>query len=170
MGTICVLIHFRLGYCHIHKTLIRHQSGIENAVIVINFFTIFAHFNVFIKHKTSICLSTKSPLVLNDVEKALGDKVTILKVNFDENKELTEKFNIYFFNTRVDVNNIEIISSENNEYIKNVIIYNTVGELVYSTDCIENHISIDFSNYANGVYFVKINTNNNYQTYKIIKI
>ena len=30
--------------------------------------------------------------VLNDVEKALGDKVTILKVNFDQNKELTEKF------------------------------------------------------------------------------
>ena len=28
--------------------------------------------------------------VLNDVEKALGDKVTILKVNFDENKDLTE--------------------------------------------------------------------------------
>lgn len=30
--------------------------------------------------------------VLNDVEKALGDKVTILKVNFDENKDLTEKY------------------------------------------------------------------------------
>ena len=32
--------------------------------------------------------------VLNDVEKALGDKVTILKVNFDENKELTEKLEV----------------------------------------------------------------------------
>ena len=32
--------------------------------------------------------------VLNDVEKALGDKVTILKVNFDQNKELTEKFEV----------------------------------------------------------------------------
>ena len=30
--------------------------------------------------------------VLNDVEKTLGDKVTILKVNFDENKDLTEKY------------------------------------------------------------------------------
>lgn len=32
--------------------------------------------------------------VLNDVEKTLGDKVTILKVNFDQNKELTEKFEV----------------------------------------------------------------------------
>lgn len=32
--------------------------------------------------------------VLNDVEKALGDKVTILKVNFDLNKDLTEKFQV----------------------------------------------------------------------------
>ena len=32
--------------------------------------------------------------VLNDVEKALGDKVTILKVNFDQNKELTEKLEV----------------------------------------------------------------------------
>ena len=32
--------------------------------------------------------------VLKDVEKILGDQVTILKVNFDENKELTKKFDI----------------------------------------------------------------------------
>ena len=32
--------------------------------------------------------------VLNDVEKALGDKISILKVNFDQNKELTEKFEV----------------------------------------------------------------------------
>lgn len=32
--------------------------------------------------------------VLNDVEKVLGDKVTILKVNFDQNKDLTEKLEV----------------------------------------------------------------------------
>ena len=32
--------------------------------------------------------------VLNDVEKTLGDKVTILKVNFDLNKDLTEKLEV----------------------------------------------------------------------------
>lgn len=32
--------------------------------------------------------------VLNDVEKTLGDQVTILKVNFDENKDLTAKYEV----------------------------------------------------------------------------
>ena len=32
--------------------------------------------------------------VLNDVEKTLGDKVTILKVDFDKNKELIEKYEV----------------------------------------------------------------------------
>ena len=30
--------------------------------------------------------------VLNDVEKTLGDQVKILKVNFDENNDLTAKY------------------------------------------------------------------------------
>ena len=37
-----------------------------------------------------------------------------------KDEELTEKFNIYFFNTKVDVNNIEIITSINNQLIKDI--------------------------------------------------
>lgn len=32
--------------------------------------------------------------VLNDVEKTLGDKVKILKVDFDKNKDLIEKYEV----------------------------------------------------------------------------
>ena len=32
--------------------------------------------------------------VLNDVEKTLGDQVKIFKVNFDENKDLTAKYEV----------------------------------------------------------------------------
>lgn len=32
--------------------------------------------------------------VLNDVEKTLGDKVKILKVDFDKNKDLTAKYEV----------------------------------------------------------------------------
>ena len=39
--------------------------------------------------------------VLADVEKNLGDKVTILKVNFDENKDLTEKFAVKGYPTLI---------------------------------------------------------------------
>lgn len=39
--------------------------------------------------------------VLNDVEKALGDKVTILKADFDKNKELVEKFEVKGYPTLI---------------------------------------------------------------------
>ena len=39
--------------------------------------------------------------VLADVDKTLGDKATILKVNFDENKDLTEKFGVKGYPTLI---------------------------------------------------------------------
>ncbi|MCI6886909.1 MAG: thioredoxin domain-containing protein [Lachnospiraceae bacterium] len=39
--------------------------------------------------------------VLNDVEKVLGDKVTILKVDFDKNKDLTEKYAVKGYPTLI---------------------------------------------------------------------
>lgn len=39
--------------------------------------------------------------VLNDVEKVLGEKVTILKVDFDKNKDLTEKYEVKGYPTLI---------------------------------------------------------------------
>lgn len=39
--------------------------------------------------------------VLNDVEKALGDKVKILKVDFDKNKDLTAKYGVKGYPTLI---------------------------------------------------------------------
>ena len=39
--------------------------------------------------------------VLNDVEKTLGDQVKILKVNFDENKDLTAEFEVKGYPTLI---------------------------------------------------------------------
>lgn len=39
--------------------------------------------------------------VLGDVDKNLGDKVTILKVNFDENKDLTAEFEVKGYPTLI---------------------------------------------------------------------
>ena len=39
--------------------------------------------------------------VLNDVDKVLGDKVTILKVDFDKNKDLTEKYAVKGYPTLI---------------------------------------------------------------------
>ena len=39
--------------------------------------------------------------VLADVDKTLGDKMTILKVNFDENKYLTERYGVKGYPTLI---------------------------------------------------------------------
>lgn len=39
--------------------------------------------------------------VLNDVEKALGDKVTILKLDFDKNKELVDQYEVKGYPTLI---------------------------------------------------------------------
>jgi Thioredoxin domain-containing protein len=39
--------------------------------------------------------------VLNDVEKVLGDKVNILKVDFDKNKDLTAKYDVKGYPTLI---------------------------------------------------------------------
>ena len=39
--------------------------------------------------------------VLADVDKTLGDKMTILKVNFDENKDLTERYGVKGYPTLI---------------------------------------------------------------------
>lgn len=39
--------------------------------------------------------------VLNDVEKVMGDKVNILKIDFDKNKDLTEKYEVKGYPTLI---------------------------------------------------------------------
>lgn len=70
----------------------------------------------------------------------------------------------------VIVNNLEIFFNEDNHCIKTIDIYSTTGKLVYKSESLDNSFNIDLSNQTNGIYLVKINTNNYYQTYKIIKI
>ena len=70
----------------------------------------------------------------------------------------------------VVVNNLEIFFNEDNHCIKNIDIYSMTEKLVYKSESLDNSFYIDLSNQTNGIYFVKINTNNYYQTYKIIKI
>lgn len=39
--------------------------------------------------------------VLNDVEKVMGDKVKLLKIDFDKNKDLTEKYEVKGYPTLI---------------------------------------------------------------------
>ena len=83
---------------------------------------------------------------------------------------INELVSEYIAINTVVVNNLEIFFNEDNHCIKNVDIYSMTGKLVYKSESLDNSFNIDLSNQTNGIYLVKINTNNYYQTYKIIKI
>lgn len=66
-------------------------------------------------------------------------------------------FNIHFF----DVNQIEKVE-----------IYNEIGQLLYKQDIFQidsNEISIDVTDYAKGIYFIKVVSNNTPTIIKVIK-
>ena len=83
---------------------------------------------------------------------------------------INELVSKYIAINTVVVNNLEIFFNEDNHCIKNIDIYSMTGKLVYKSESLDNSFNIDLSNQTNGIYLVKINTNNYYQTYKIIKI
>ncbi len=58
------------------------------------------------------------------------------------------------------------VSNVNNS---NVNIFNLSGRLVYSIKAYQNDISIDLSNFINGVYFVNVQNKNDVHTYKVVK-
>jgi hypothetical protein len=65
------------------------------------------------------------------------------------------------------VNEILYFKSENNIFLK-VELYNYSGKLIYSKVNPQNR-SINFSNYSNGIYFIKLIENDNFITKKVIK-
>lgn len=60
----------------------------------------------------------------------------------------------------LNINNVEAIST--------IEVYNVIGDKVYSSKLDKGNNSIDLSNLANGSYFVKINSNNNVTTKKVV--
>lgn len=60
----------------------------------------------------------------------------------------------------LNINNVEAIST--------IEVYNVIGDKVYSNKLDKGNNSIDLSNLANGSYFVKINSNNNVMTKKVV--
>ena len=62
---------------------------VENGLVLVDFFS-------------TTCGPCKMlAFVLNDVEKALGDKVTILKLDFDKNKELVDQYEVKGYPTLI---------------------------------------------------------------------
>jgi hypothetical protein len=51
-----------------------------------------------------------------------------------------------------------------------IVIYNQLGKLVYQSNIVENFNQIDVSNWASGLYFLKINSDTISNQFKLIKL
>ena len=59
---------------------------------------------------------------------------------------------------------------QNSEFrIQSVEVYDVFGKLISSTEVNDNDVTIDVSNYTNGVYFTRIHTDNGTVTKKVVK-
>ena len=65
------------------------------------------------------------------------------------------------------VTDIFIVSNQNN--LDLVEVYNTIGQTIISKKVNDNQVKLDLSNYNSGVYFVKVYSENQNKTIKIIK-
>ena len=61
------------------------------------------------------------------------------------------------------------LSIEANEQITEVNIYNIIGVSVYNEQCTNNNLNVNISDFNNGVYFVKVKTNNTEIVKRFIK-
>ncbi len=86
-----------------------------------------------------------------------------LSVATDINAITENTFSVYP-NPNNGIFNINMISSSNN----NIQITNVLGELVYSNNINSNSATINLSPLTKGVYFVKVNNNNNIETKSIV--
>lgn len=64
---------------------------------------------------------------------------------------------------------IDILNIKSDELLKNVFIVNDLGQIVYSKKCSDTALQLDFSVFSSGSYFVKVQSDQKQNVFKIIK-
>lgn len=106
-----------------------------------------------------VCVSTDSLLCNGGID-ALPCNVSVNENIFESN------INIY----PNPANNSINISNNNYQTSLNITIYNTIGQQLYVKQNINtDNLQIDISNYNTGLLFIKIESNNQQFTYKLLK-
>ncbi len=75
-----------------------------------------------------------------------------------------------FQNLKIQPNPVADIFTVSNQNNLNLVeVYNTIGQTIISKKVNDNQVKVDLSNYNSGVYFVKVYSENQNKTIKIIK-
>lgn len=90
---------------------------------------------------------------------------------FPVTAHLTLANNIFSFqNLKIQPNPVtDIFTVSNQNNLDLVEVYNTIGQTIISKKGNDNQVKLDLSNYNSGVYFVKVYSENQNKTIKIIK-
>ena len=64
---------------------------------------------------------------------------------------------------------IDILNIKSEELLKNVSVLNALGQIVYYEKCSDTDLQIDFSSFPSGNYFVKVQSDQKQNVFKIIK-
>lgn len=64
---------------------------------------------------------------------------------------------------------IDFLNIKSDELLKNVFIVNDLGQVVYSKECSDTDLQLDFSSFSSGSFFVKVQSDQKQNVFKIIK-
>lgn len=100
---------------------------------------------------------------INGYESSFRLPITVHQVSLN-----TKDFD--FYNLNYYPNPIEnLLSISNQSKIEKVEVFDFLGQNIFSKKIDDTKIEINFSNYNSGIYFMKIFSENNYKTIKLIK-
>jgi hypothetical protein len=63
----------------------------------------------------------------------------------------------------------DVFRLKSNQKLDNINIYNSLGELIFLKEINSNHFQVDFSDFLRGVYYVKVESDNIFETVPIFK-
>lgn len=64
---------------------------------------------------------------------------------------------------------IDVLNIKSAELLKNVSVVNALGQIVYSKECSDTDLQLDFSCFSSGSYFVKVQSDQKQNIFKILK-
>lgn len=132
----------------------------------INFDPLFADTTMTVLFNTSPAIKAASDGT--NIGYYQGDGIPVGIIDWNTNKPKSSKIPFIYYNCK-NANNLEVVFSKNLNPPFNLIIYDIIGRSIYKNENIRsNKLSINHSNWSNGIYFLKVIIGEKFYTRSII--
>ena len=117
------------------------------------------------KHEEIRCYYENENLLISH------DKECDYEITYESMLSINEEKNQTVFLNTIVKDRIDILFNETAHNVSgNINIYDMMGKLIYRTGYYDSSVSIDCGGFTSGMYFIRIDSDNNSQTFKIIKL